>query len=178
MNLNTIKNRCTLDADTGCWHWAGALSDNRWPRVWAPNLAKPGQPMETQTGRRAVWQIHTGRPIPAKHRVHGICDAPQCLNPAHMRCGPASLWGAHLTASGKYKNTPARTIANRASARARSKLTPSLLDEIQRSPETGLALQARLGLSNSVISKVRRGESRAWQSAANPFAGLMERKAA
>lgn len=178
MSLDAIKDRCRIDADTGCWHWAGALSDNRWPRVWSPNLALPGHPMQAQTGRRAVWQLHTGRAIPAKHRVHGICDTPECLNPAHMRCGPSSAWGAHMARSGKYKKSTARAIANRANSRARSKLTPGLIAEIQQSTETPLQIRARLGLSKTLISRVRRGQASAWQGAANPFAGLIERKAA
>jgi hypothetical protein len=178
MNLATIRARCLIDEDTGCWHWTGALSDGRWPRIHAPNLSKPGNPMEVQTGRRVVWQLLTGKPIPPGHRVHGRCDDPQCLNPDHMRCGPTREWGAHLRRTGHYKNSPARVIANRASGRGRSKLTPAIIEQILLSDETGVALEKRLGVSNSLVSKVRQGKAIAWQGQANPFAGLMDRRAA
>ena len=173
MNLDQIRANCEIDEDTGCWHWTGALSGGKWPRVYAPNLSKPGNPMEVQTGRRAVWQLHTGQPIPKGHRVHGRCDDPQCLNPAHMRCGTTTEWGAQMRKTGQYKGAPARVIANRAIGRARSKLTPELIEQIQLSPETGEALSKRLQLNRSIISKARRGKAIAWQSQANPFAGLM-----
>lgn len=173
MNLDRIKAACIIDEDTGCWHWTGCLSNGKWPRVYAPNHSKPGSPMEVQTGRRAVWHIVTGKAIPKDHRVHGRCTDPQCLNPEHMRCGPASEWGKHLQRTGIYKGKATRVLANRAIGRARSVLTPELIAEITASHETGEALAARLGLSRQIVSKARRGKARAFHALANPFAGLI-----
>jgi hypothetical protein len=171
--LDDIKALCQIDDDTGCWHWRGCLSNGKWPRVYAPNHSKPGSPKEAQTGRRAVWQIVSGKAIPEGHRVHGRCDDPRCLNPAHMRCGPPSEWGKHLQRTGIYKGKATRVLANRAIGRARSKLTRELITEITGSQETGKALAARLNLSRDVVSKARRGEAKSFHALANPFAGLM-----
>ncbi len=159
MNLEDIKDRCTLDEDTGCWHWKGALSNGKWPRIRAPNHCKPGSPMQAQTGRRAVWHIKTGVAIPQDHRVYGTCTDPQCLNPEHMRCGPPRDWGKHAAKTGVYKNNVKRQIASRRTGRSRALLTPALIFEIQNSTETGREISRRTGLSAQTVSKARNGKS-------------------
>ena len=173
MNLEQIKARCVIEEETGCWHWTGALSDGKWPRVYAPNHSKEGSPIQVQTGRRAVWHVLTGKAIPDGYRVHGRCDDPQCLNPDHMRCGPTAEWGKTLRRKGIYKGKAKRILANRATGRARSALTPELIKEITTSEETGEALASRLGLSRSVVSKARRGRAKSFLALANPFSGLI-----
>src|SRR5574337_2055907 len=63
------------------------------------------------------------------------------------------------------------TTLFRSTGRARSKLTPDLIAEIQSSPETGEQLAQRLQLSASTVSKARRGEARSFQGA-GIFSGL------
>lgn len=61
--LKHILSNCKRDEETGCLIWAGDTSCNQ-PRINAPNLSKPGGPMETQVGRRAVWQLSKNKPTP------------------------------------------------------------------------------------------------------------------
>lgn len=172
MHLEDIRQRCFIDEDTGCWTWRGAKDDKKYPRVWAPNHTKPGSPMETQTGRRAVWHLSTGKPIPHGHRVYGTCSNPLCLNPAHMRCDPGPEWGAHMSKSGVHK-TIRRTISARTIGRKRSILTDAIYAEIIASPESGLALSRRLGISRQTISRARRGKMSAFQSVGAPLSALI-----
>ena len=72
------------------------------------------------------------------------------------------------------KSTKYSDWTNRAIGRARSKLTADLIREIQISPETGVALAARLGMGTTLVSKARRGEARSFQSA-GIFSGLGSR---
>lgn len=171
--LQHIHDRCRVDEHTGCWHWSGALSGGKYPRIHAPDHTRGGA-MRVQTGTRAVWHVATGLPIPHGHRVyHQGCSDAACLNPAHLACGPDAAWGEQVARHGIWKNQPTRIQANRATGRKRSHITPALAAEILASNETGIALAARLGVGNTLISRVRRGQMKAVQLAGNPFAGLM-----
>ncbi len=172
MNLEIIKNRCRVD-DDGHWIWQGALSNGKWPRIFAPNLAKPGWPMETQTGRRAVWQMHTGMAIPDGWRVYGTCEYDQCLNPNCMKCGPASDWGQQLRVTQKYKGRANRQAASRSVGRRRSVLTEESYMEVLTSNESGRALARRLQVSEQTVSKARNGELVCFQPVGGLFSGLL-----
>lgn len=170
MTLDDIKDRCVI-TETGCWHWKGALSNGKWPRIWAPNHTKEGSPMTAQPGRRAVWHVKTGKPIPDGHRVYGTCTDPKCMNPEHMACGPTSECGAHMTATGRHK-TVARTIANRENGGVRSSLNAELVAHIQTSTKTGRALAEELNIAESVVSRARNGRIVFFRPLGGPFSGL------
>jgi hypothetical protein len=171
MTLDNIKARCFI-TDEGCWEWRGAMSQGV-PRIYAPNHQKPGSPMECQVGRRAVWHVRTGKSIPKGHRVFGTCQNAVCLCPEHARCGTTSDLGALTKKLGRFKNKPARIAASRIGGRKRSHLTAELIAEIQASDETGVAIARRLKLGREVVSRVRRGKLKSFQSIGNPFAGLL-----
>ena len=171
MTLDNIKARCFI-TDEGCWEWRGAMSQGV-PRIYAPNHQKPGSPMECQVGRRAVWHVRTGKAIPKGHRVFGTCQNAVCLCPEHARCGTTSDLGALTKKLGRFKNKPARIAASRIGGRKRSHLTAELIAEIQASDETGVAIAGRLKLGREVVSRVRRGKLKSFQSIGNPFAGLL-----
>jgi len=170
--LTKIKGGCHIDDLTGCWHWRGAMSQNKYPRISAPDHTRGGG-MFTQTGARAVWHAHTGKAIPEGHRVyHKGCSTNTCINPAHLACGPTGDWGKQVATHGNWRGQPARIKANRAIGRKRSAVTPAIAAEIVHSSETGVALAKRLQIKQSVISRVRRGNHMATRPN-NPFAGLM-----
>lgn len=171
--LQKIKDRCRIDADTGCWIWAGALSAGKYPRIWAPDHTAGGQ-LKAQNGIRAVWHVVTGKAIAPGHRVyHQQCTQNACVCPAHINCGPTASWGAQVARHGNWKGQSTRIQANRAIGRKRSHVTPELVREILHSDETGLQLAARLDIGPTLISRVRRGTMKSVQSVSNPFAGLM-----
>lgn len=171
MTLDDIKARCYIN-DEGCWEWRGALTEGRWPRVHAPDHTKEGSPKTTQTGRRAVWHLATGKPIPKGWRVYGTCDCDTCLNFDHMACGTTAKVGQHSVKTGRFKNSAARIAANRRTGRLRALLTPEQIQEIQASSEFNKTLAARLGVSHQTISRAKQGRMRSFQTA-HPFAGLM-----
>lgn len=171
MTLDDIKDRCHID-DDGHWIWKGALSDGR-PRIWAPDHTKPGSPMASQTGRRAVWHVSTGQAIPRRWRVFGTCELGNCLNPKHMECGTTTEWGEQLRSSGAYKGSMSRQSAARKTGRARSVLTHETLQEILASNETGRALAARLNVSEQTVSKARHGRLVCFDAVGGLFSGLV-----
>lgn len=172
MTLDDIRDRCHIDDDDH-WIWKGALSDGKWPRIWAPDHTKDGSPMVVQTGRRAVWHVSTGKPIPARWRVYGTCDVDRCLNPKHMECGTTTDWGAQVQKSGVHSGSIRRQTASRQTGRKRSVLTPETYQEIMGSNETGRALARRLGISEQTVSRVKGGKIVCFEAAGGLFSGLL-----
>ena len=173
MTLDDIKGRCVIDEITDCWIFKGAISDKRYTRVWAPNHNKPGSPMQSIPGKRAVWYVTTGQAIPQGHRVFSKkCTRPDCLNPDHIACGPAAEWGKQLTRSGIYKGKASRSVASRKTGAARSGLTQETFHEVIASNNTGREEARRLGVSEQTISRARNGHLKSFVPIASPFAGL------
>lgn len=166
--LEDIRERCVITED-GHWLWRGSLRPDGRPNIWAPDYTKGG--MSVQCGPRAVWHCSTGRPIPPNWRAYGTCEEKTCCNPACVACTSEEAFGRWLAKSGKFKGQAKRILANRTTGRARSKLTPELIEEIQFSSETGVALAQRLGLGTSLVSKARRGEVKVFQPL-GMFSGL------
>ena len=170
MTIDDIKARCFID-DDGCWIWRGGASAGV-PRIFAPNHQKPGSPKEAQVGRRAVWHVVTGKPIPAGHRVFGTCQKQKCVNPACAKCGTGQDVGDFTVKTGRFRNRPNRIAASRLTGRKRSVVNPEIIAEIQSSNETGLAIARRLNLGREVVSRARRGKLVAFVPLGSMFGGL------
>lgn len=170
MKIEDIRARCRIE--DGHWIWTGATSDGH-ARIWAPDYTLHAGEMRTQTGRRAVWHVKTGKPIAAGWRVFQTCTMPGCIAPHCVEARPVSKQGEIVAASGKLKGRISRIKANRATGRTRSHLTPELIAEIQGSNEKGQQLAARLDLCRTIISKVRRGKALAFEPVGGLFSGLL-----
>jgi hypothetical protein len=174
-SLEDVRVRCRMDGEH--WMWGGNLSGNGQVRLWAPNLARGGE-MTSQNGRRAVWQLKTGKPIPEGHKVYCTCGEELCLNPAHMACRRPADHGRIVAQNGSLKGIPSKIAANRKIVLARSKVTPETYRAVMESDKTGLALSAELGIGRTTISRIRTGQFTAILAvAALPFAGLGARRA-
>lgn len=168
--LEDIRQRCVITED-GHWLWKGATRPDGRPNIWAPDFTRGG--MRTQCGTRAVHHCSTGRPIPAGWRCYGVCEEKTCCNPAHIRCTPEEVFGQWLRESGLFKGKTKRILANRSIGRKRSVLSPEQALYIQTSSKTGNELAAELGVSDSTVSKYRRGQS-VVVPAAGMFSGLIQ----
>lgn len=171
MKLEDLKGRCRIEG--GCWIWAGSVTKQGIPRVWAPDFTLHGGEKRAQTGRRAMWHVKTKKPIPEGWRVFGTCGEAACINPAHAICEPVADRGKRVAEAGDLKGSVRRIMANRAIGRLRSGMTPDLVNEINRSPESGQALARRLSISPQVVSKVRTGKLLCLQPVGGLFTGLM-----
>lgn len=169
--LEEIYGRCVLDEITGCRVWKGC-KDKFGARVYAPDMRYGGAP-KVQYGRRAVWQLVNGRPLPKNWRVFGTCGTADCLEYKHIEASTTAERGRKVAASGAQKGLTTRIVANRKIGRQRTALTPALISEIQTSNETGLAIAARLGVGRSTVSKVRMGQLKVFQPVGGMFTGLM-----
>lgn len=172
-NLEEIRERCVI-TEEGHWLWRGALRPDGRPSIWAPDytLGK----MERQAGPRAVWHCSTERPIPENFIAYGTCSEKACCNPRCVACTTRVDYGKWLVKTGALKNQTRRILANRATSRTRSRMTPSLIAEIQASSETGRELAVRLGMLTTTISRARRGDYKAF-TPTGVFSGLGARNA-
>ena len=96
---------------------------------------------------------------------------------AHFTAGSAQKAGRHIAVMYKFQHLIRRQVAARLNARARSKLTPDLIREIQQSGEQGRTLARRLGIGETLVSKVRLHGSPAHEPLGGLFSGLMRRTA-
>lgn len=167
--LEDIRGGCRMD--DGHWIWCGGLkTKNGRPVVYAPDITKGGA-MKSQAGPRAAYHLFTGQVIPPGWRVYG-CDERLCLNPAHGRCMSEVQWGALQVQLGTQRGQTKRILANRATSRARAKVTPEIIRAIQMSDKTGIALAAEFSLSPQTVSKARRGQCRIFQGSNHFASGL------
>lgn len=172
--LDDIKSNCEITED-GHWLWRGGLRVDGRPNIYAPDYTRSDGCMQTQAGLRAVWHIINKKPVPAGWRVFGTCEEKACCCPDHIRCAPEADIGAFTRKTKRYKGKTRRILANQATSRKRSRMTPELIEYIQTSPKTGRALAQELGLGESLVSKARRGEYLAFAGAGCMFTGLISR---
>lgn len=156
-----LRERCTVDPLTHCWHWQGAKSNGQ-PRIWAFDHATGDK--RAMSGPKAAWNIAFGRaPRGLAYRAC-LCDS--CLNPAHLREARSKAEiGEHIRRAGTRKGTayPAR-MANLARARAALGITPTpaaVVLAIRAAPQdvSNVELSKEFGLLHQTISRIRRGES-------------------
>ena len=124
---------------------------------------------QTLLVQRVSYEAANG-PIPAGKVIRCTCETPGCVNPAclvstsyrkiALDCGKLGLMSGPLRT---------RKIAQ-AKQSASQYLSRDMVREIRNSPESGVALSARLGLSQNLISKVRL--HKVWKDFGG-FAGLI-----
>lgn len=150
--LDRVLLNCQEDGD--CLIWTGGNNSIGIPKI------------RNTSGRRVMWELKNGE-IPPGMLVSTTCGHPACLE--HLALSTKS---EIVTRSHERPHTKARVTASnrRAARKSRAKITIDIARDIRASDETGLAIAARLGISNSLVSLVRRGKG--WVEP-SPFAGLM-----
>ena len=171
--LKEIKGRCYVD-EAGHWIWRGATQDGQSiPVIQGPNLSKGGV-QQPQTGARVVWQLNHQKAIPPKYRCYAECFVPLCLNPGCVVASTTTMMHAKRQKAGLFMKSIRRTMANRRSAEAFSKITAEMYQEIISSSETGPVIGARLGITRHLVSKVRTGKTGLrFQPIGGMFTGLL-----
>jgi len=176
--LDEVRDRCIIvpadDSDDGAEHWLfqGASTQTGYMRICAPDftLDSTGQTLTTQSARRAVRHLATGKPIPRGWRVWSRCQVRGCVHPACVGAGNQAAYGRARAKSGADKGKLGRILANRRTGARHCKVTPHMAQEFMRSAETSVALGLRYGISRTTVQRVRRGQTRL---AGNPFQGLL-----
>jgi hypothetical protein len=160
-DLEDLRQRCRINADTGCWHWSLALVQGH-PQVHfvAPDTGKRIH----QRGPRAAEYLALGHDLPPGHVAwrRTWCRSRDCVNPGHVTSGPRREFGEHVRKTGVLRGLPQTVAANTHIARTKlAKLTPHQVQEIRDAEGTHAELGRRYGIAASHIGAIRRGE--AWR---------------
>lgn len=156
-----LRDRCFVDGD-GCWHWRGAMSRDDSPAVWIPVLGCAGS-LSMLTGL-----LKTGKRTGKNDCWYPTCPTPNCANPAHRKLMTRSAMMKIVRAISDPLHRAKVTRGKRAASKV---MNMGKADEIRASDEMGTELSKRLGVSVSIVSRVRRGE--AWrQSTYSAFSQL------
>ena len=146
--------RCVVDEITGCMV-LDAPKRKGSVHLWLPALGRP------VTLAKAL-AVLLGKELQPGQRWVPRCGETACANPEHRFIGTQS----DLMRILRPTLEPLHRMRIAAGHREREgcKYSPQLRAEILASDETGRTIAARLGLHNSVISKIRQGK--AWRQAA------------
>lgn len=170
--IDQVRGACRIDDITGCWVWTGA-TDKGQPKIYAPDWTNRDGALTTQTGQRAVWHMLNQHAIPTRWRVYSTCRTARCLNPEHLKVGSQKQWGRDSAAWGALRGDIRVQVRNRRTGQARSDLTPETYAEVLTSKEKGVEIARRLDVSESTVSKARRGTIVCFQPIGGMFSGLL-----
>lgn len=152
--LDDLLQRCVVDDETGCQVFDAPKRKGS-VILWLPAIGRP------VTLAKAL-AILLGKELKPGQRWVPTCGDTACANPEHRFIGTRSDLMRILRP--KLEPLHRARIANGHRRREGCRYSPELRAEIMASEETCTAIAARLGLHNSIISKIRRGE--AWRDGA------------
>lgn len=146
---------------SGCWLWTGHIN-KRWG-YGGFFLSRPSKGSREKVNVRAhrfSYSTFKG-PIPPGKLVCHTCDVRHCVNPDHLFLGTHLDNSRDMIAKGRepahLRNYALRRVATSRRGRA-SKLTNAQALEIIQSPEMGITLAAKFGVSSATITRIRNGE--------------------
>jgi hypothetical protein len=140
-----ITYRSIPEPNSGCLIWLGAVDDYGYG--WMRGGHRPDRT------HRLMWRSVRGE-IPLGMCVLHHCDNPACCNPDHLYIGT------------KADNARDRVCRNREAdhrgeKNGRAKITLEQADEIFNSVENQCVLAARYGITQGMVSRIKRGA--AWR---------------
>lgn len=133
------------DAQSGCLKWQGVTSRGYGKISYRGRLHR---------AHRLFYELMVG-PIPAGLELMHVCDNPRCINPNHLRAATHSENISDAYAKGR------KSVAQGPN-HPRFRLSAEQVDEAMLSHEPASALAERMGVSASVIYRLRNGVT--WKS--------------
>jgi hypothetical protein len=136
-------------SEFGCWIWTAGTRPNgkgvSYPRHWTDDGKSIG-------AHRFSFELVHG-PIPKSMYVCHKCDTPMCVNPDHL------FVGTHHDNMHDMV-TKKRSFTGRGEdKKGRAKLTNQQADQIRKMDVSHSKLAAMFGVSQTTISRIKRGES-------------------
>lgn len=159
LTLKQIHARCDEVGD--CLLWNQSCTPSGYPRV------KDGY------AHIMAWEAVHG-PVPKGKRIYRTCEQTRCCEVGHMVLKTSTQIVRLAAKRGAWKGE-ARIAKLTATKRARSSiLNDELVAEIRASDESGPSIEARTGVSRSMVSLIRRNKT--WvtsRPASSVFAGAL-----
>lgn len=148
--VDALQNGSMPEPNSGCWLWIGATTPGGYGK-----LRNKGR---TIIASRASWMAHRGA-IPEGLCVLHKCDTPACVNPDHLFLGTIAENVEDMVRKGRHRVPEYRHYAF-GSRLPQTKLSDAAVLEIRASTSPLAVLASRYGVSQSLISLVRRGKTR------------------
>jgi hypothetical protein len=144
--VERVKARCTVDEETGCWVWWGAMSDELrgYPSIWVDGRSRPVHRL------MYVYEVGTIRP---GREIHHLCRNRRCVNPDHL---------IQVSRGGHDSLHPENRDAFRAATEVRRKLSVKKARRLRRrwlQGETMAALAREHNLSLGATWAICHGKS-------------------
>ena len=143
------------------WQYVWRRQDHQcWP--WLASKMKRGGYGQLRDGRktlkahRLAWELNLG-PIPDGMLIRHLCNNPICCNPTHLLPGTDKQNHEDMQRSGRMFVPQSPVGTDHHSARLDEGKVLSILE----SELSGAELARRLGVSRSMISRIRTGK--AWK---------------
>lgn len=134
---------------SGCWMWTGGTRPNGkgvlYPRHWTDDFKSIG-------AHRFSFELMHGA-IPQGMYVCHKCDMPLCVNPDHL------FVGTHHDNMRDMVQKKRSFTARGENKKGLAKLTNKQADQIRKMDISHKKLAAMFGVSETTISRVKRGES-------------------
>ena len=139
-----IWNNCIPEPNSGCWLWLGAMTAG-YGSIW--------DGIRNEKTHRFSWRAFRGEIADGLFVCHR-CDTRLCVNPEHLFLGSPKD-NVH-DAINKKRFDPTHKIRLRGETHQNAKLSDESVRAIRNSSDTGVALSRIYGVSDSVISAVRK----------------------
>lgn len=161
-----LRARSSVDPVTGCWHWLGAKAIDGTPRIWTVDHERADK--RSMSGPKAVWNIaHQKAPL-SGYLIYRRCVTCDCVNPVHMaEAKDKAAIGIHISRNGARKGT---NVEQRRANASKGRIARGIVDTpadvvltLRAAPASvsNTTLAAQLGMSDSTVSSIRRGRTRA-----------------
>lgn len=153
-SLETLRGRCVIDADCGCWHLRSACGRvlPQGPKL-IPKVHVSGR--GRVSARRAAIELRNGDLLPSGLVVAACRVAFDCVNPEHLRPMHHKALASRLRAQGKTRSV-AKLAALRLSAAKRRILSDELRQWIRDSSQTQVEIAHAMDISQPRVSDIRR----------------------
>jgi hypothetical protein len=142
-----------VDTSGACWIWTGYRLPNGYGRIGVEN----SDIWRIEYAHRVAWELTHG-PIPAGLVVCHHCDNPPCVNPAHLFIGTDADNMHDRDAKGRQARGQKASYP-----RALSDADALSIKRRLAAGEKAVQLAREYGVTQSTISHIKTGHSRAWQ---------------
>lgn len=154
--IEDLRLRSHVEPECGCWRWRMRVNPAGTACV---TFILDGKKRD-MNGRRAALILAGIKPRPGQEAIAlAHCPYADCVNWEHSQFGSRKQRNKALAARGVWSD-PSNYAALAAYARAKRKLDDAQRLEVACSSEPGRTWAERLGVSESLVSSIRRGDRR------------------
>lgn len=153
--VDDLRQRSTVDEDTGCWNW----------KLWCWPSGMPGVTLVVKgkrlkvSGRRAALLLSGRLLLPGEKAFAAKqCESVSCVNPAHCQVGGMRDVMRLHAARGKFDD-PKHYAHLVRSAKARATISPETRLAIALAEGTAATVAARYGITERMVCRIRSPEN-------------------